>query len=441
MKLFFVPLFLFVFAAAVFPQKPDEVLATAGDQSFTVRTLPPDTAKIWENQATIMASARTDALSQMVAEILLDTEAKAQNITIDKLVEQVRSKVPDPSADEILKTYNLSKANIGDKTLDEIRPQIIEFLRRDPEDKAVQDYLKTLETKYTVKYNKDINAADLSPSELVVTINGKSATAREFDQKSRFALYDVRADIYDEIKAGLDDVIFSVLVADEAKALNIDISDLMAKEITDKMKDFSEDEHNNLQSAFQKRLFAKYNVKFVLKEPEPIVQNISVDDDPSQGKITAPVTVVMFSDFQCSVCGATHPVLKKVLAEYGDRVRLVVRDFPLSQIHENALQAAKAANAANAQGKFFEYIDILYRNQDALDTASLKKYATGLGLNLKQFELDLASEKNAEEIKKDIADGTSYGVTGTPTIFVNGIRVRGLTAGYFRDAIDRAFKK
>jgi protein-disulfide isomerase len=441
MKLFLLAAVIFTLTLNLIAQKPDEILATAGDQSFSAANLPGDSAKIWSDQSKMVASARTQALVQMVTEILIDTEAKARNLTPEKLFDEVRSKVPDPTAEEVQKIYDANKATIGEKTLAEIKPQIVEFLRGEPEQKALQAYVKTLETKYGVKFGRDINSPDLKSMEAVVTINGKSASVQEFEDKARFNLYDVRAEIYDEVKAGLDDVIFSVLVAEEARARNMDTGELMAREITDKLKDFTEEERGVLQVALQKRLFEKYNVKFMLKEPPPIVQNVSVDDDPSRGLATAPVTVVMFSDFQCSACSATHPVLKKVIAEYGDKVRLVVRDFPLVQVHENAMQAARAAGAANAQGKFFEYTEVLYRNQKALDPASLRKYASDLGLNLKQFELDLASEKTAAEINKDIADGNLYGVGGTPTIFVNGIKVRGLTAARFREAIDRALKK
>jgi len=172
----------------------------------------------------------------------------------------------------------------------------------------------------------------------------------------------------------------------------------------------------------------------------PVVQNISTDNQPSNGKPSAPVTVVMFTDFQCPACAGVHPVLQKVLAEYGDKIRFVVRDFPLTNIHENAFRAALAANAAHAQGKFFEYTEVLYKNQNALDTASLKKYAREAGLNQKQFDLDLGNEKFAAEVRQDIADGKIYGITGTPTIFVNGVKIRALSAEHFRNAIERALK-
>ena len=161
---------------------------------------------------------------------------------------------------------------------------------------------------------------------------------------------------------------------------------------------------------------------------------------PATGPATAPVTIVMFSDFQCSACSATHPVLKKAMAAYPGKIRFVVRDFPLESIHENAYRAALAAGAANAQGKFFEYTEILYKNQDALDDESLKKYAADLGLNVKQFELDFNSEKTAAEVRKDMADGESYGINSTPTIFVNGVKVRDLSADGFKAAIDRPLR-
>jgi len=149
---------------------------------------------------------------------------------------------------------------------------------------------------------------------------------------------------------------------------------------------------------------------------------------------------VMFADFQCSACSATEPVLKKVLAEYPGKIRYVMRDFPLETIHANAFNAALAAYAAEQQGKFFEYGDILFTHQDALEVESLKKYAAKVGLNVQQFTVDFNSEKAKAEVRHDIADGTSYGISGTPTIFVNGVKVRRLSADDFREAIDNALK-
>jgi protein-disulfide isomerase len=207
------------------------------------------------------------------------------------------------------------------------------------------------------------------------------------------------------------------------------------------MKQFSDDERAELENALKRRLFAKYKARILIEPPPPIVQKISTDDDPSLGPANAPVTVVMFGDFQCSACAKTHPTLKKVMSEFPGKVRFVARDFPLDNIHENAFTAALAAGAAHAQGKFFEYGELLYANQDSLDPASLRKFAVRLGLNEKQFEIDFTAEKTAAEVEKDVADGQSYGVAGTPTIFVNGVKVRRLSAEYFREAIENALAK
>jgi protein-disulfide isomerase len=105
------------------------------------------------------------------------------------------------------------------------------------------------------------------------------------------------------------------------------------------------------------------------------------------------------------------------------------------------MKAALAGYAARQQGKFFEMADLMYRNQDALDDDSLIKYAQQAGLNAEQFDRDLHSAAAAAEVKKDIADGTSYGVSGTPTVFVNGVQLQRLTTLATREAIKNALKK
>jgi protein-disulfide isomerase len=175
----------------------------------------------------------------------------------------------------------------------------------------------------------------------------------------------------------------------------------------------------------------------LIAEPTQPVQVISVDDDPSIGPSNAPVTIVEFTDFQCPACAAMHPVLNEALKTYGDKVRLVIRDFPLNQ-HEWARKAAEAANAARAQGKFFEYGALLFQRQKALDIPSLKKYATELGLDRAKFDRELDTGTYAAEVQHDVSDGEMYGVGSTPTIFINGVMLKTLSAESLREAIDRA---
>jgi len=437
--LFFFPL---IFTFNLFAQTPNQILATANNQNYTSKDLAPEIGQALENLPATIADARKQLLEQQIVEILLETEAAAQKTTTEKLVEtQVDNKIAKPTDKEIQAVYDANRAAVGDKTLEEIRPQIVNFLQREPRRKVFADFVSTLKIKYKAALGKDVNAPNLKPFEVLATVAGKQITAQSFETKNKSTLGDLQIDVYDAAREALEQIVFSNLLTVEAKALNIDASDLIAREISDKLKEFNDDERERLQSDLQKRLFQKYGAKFFIKEIAPVAQNVSVDDDPSQGAANAPVTVVMFSDFQCPACSAAHPVLKKVIAEYPNKIRFVERDFPLTQIHQNAFRAALAANAANAQGKFFEYIELLYNNQNRLDAASLKEYATRVGLDRKRFDADLDAEKFAAEVRKDLEDGKKYGIGGTPTIFVNGVKVRQLSAKAFRDAIEKALTK
>jgi protein-disulfide isomerase len=177
-----------------------------------------------------------------------------------------------------------------------------------------------------------------------------------------------------------------------------------------------------------------------LPEPKPPLFAVGVDDDPTRGPATAPVTVIMFTDFQCSACAMTHPLLDAVTSEFGEKVRFVVRDFPLAR-HKDARKAAEAAEAANAQGKYFDYIAILFKNQEKQDITSLKAYATVLGLDRAKFDADLDSGKYAAEVEHDVQDGLDYGIGGTPTVYVNGLRLELLSSEAMRAAIQDALKK
>ncbi len=424
-----------------FGQKPDDVLATATGRSWSIMDLSPEAREAHLTFPAKVANVRKQLLSQMLGESLIEVEAKSRNITALALVKAEAKKVKDPTAAEIKAVYDINRAQLGGRTLEQVRSQIIEFMRHDLEEKALAKFVDTLAVKYKVVYGKDVNASGLKPADTLYTLTGGQLTVKEFDDANRLTLYSFEAEFYDGLKAETEAAVYDALVIDEAKALKMDAGDLIAREITGKMKDYTDAERVGLEAAFRAKLFAKYNAKILVTEPAAPVQTVSADDDPARGPVSAPVTIVMFSDFQCSACSITYPVLKEAMALYGDKIRFVVRDYPLETLHENAFRAALAANAANAQGKFFEYTEILYKNQDALNDASLKKYAADLGLNAAQFALDLNSEKNAAEVRKDMAEGKTYGINGTPAIFVNGQFVRRLSPAGFKNAIENALKK
>ncbi len=147
--------------------------------------------------------------------------------------------------------------------------------------------------------------------------------------------------------------------------------------------------------------------------------------DPALGSASAPVTIVEFSDFQCPFCQRVAPTLKQVQKTYGDRVRIVWKDFPLTQIHPEAFKAGEAAHCAAEQGKFWEYHDRLFANQQALQADSLKKHAADLGLDAAKFNACVDSAKYGDRVREGVAQGSRLGVNSTPTLYINGRMLSG----------------
>ena len=155
--------------------------------------------------------------------------------------------------------------------------------------------------------------------------------------------------------------------------------------------------------------------------PEPgKVYTVNIDGAPSQGSSTAPVTIVEMSDFECPYCARVQPTLAKIREVYKDNVRIVWKHLPLQELHANALSAAVAAEAANKQGKFWEYHDKLFTSQRKFGPADLRQYAVELGLDMSKFDADVADPATTNRITDDAAEAAALGVTGTPGFFING---------------------
>ena len=155
----------------------------------------------------------------------------------------------------------------------------------------------------------------------------------------------------------------------------------------------------------------------ILLEPT----RVAVDSagHPSMGPADAPVTMIEFTDFQCPFCKRSEDTVKQVHEKYGDKVRLVHMDFPLS-FHSHSMDAAEAARCANEQGKFWQYRDALFANQGKLAPADLKATAKQLGLNTTKFDACFDSSKYKKQIDADLEQGTKLGVDGTPAFFIDG---------------------
>jgi predicted DsbA family dithiol-disulfide isomerase len=179
---------------------------------------------------------------------------------------------------------------------------------------------------------------------------------------------------------------------------------------------------NDAREAFLKKLENEHKVIRLL---QPLRFNVNASERPSLGPAAAPVVLVLFSDYQCPYCKRFSGTLKEVRKQYGDRIRIVFRQFPLTSIHPNAQRAAEAALCAAAQNRFEEMHDSLLQNQNALQEGNLKSRADKLGLDTNAFNACLASARNAALIHEDLRAAASAGVEGTPALFINGRYLNG----------------
>lgn len=166
---------------------------------------------------------------------------------------------------------------------------------------------------------------------------------------------------------------------------------------------------------------------------------------PSMGSPNATVTIVEFSDFQCPFCKEVQPTLRKLFKEYDSKVRLVFRNYPISSIHPESTNAAIASLCANEQNKFWEYHDKLFEKaseENPLTKKLLEKTASELGLNRRAFDTCFDSKKYLAQVQKDIKDGASYGVDGTPTFFINNKIIFGnQPVETFKEIVDKELNK
>jgi protein-disulfide isomerase len=454
------------------PAPPAGTLALVNGQPLMLSDLDAKVRSSVEGFDKEVEEMRRTALDDQIGTYLLEAEAKKRKVTLQQLLDaEVTSRVTSPTEAETRAFFNANRAQIGTDDYNSVRQQLSDYLREQSVQKLVGDYVNRLRLTTTVTMGADPNAASSTAATVLATVGGRPITKGYLEERLKPYVYKRRLEVFTDELAALNFKIYETLLAAEAQRRNTTREEVFRLEVAEKLKAPTEaditkfyeenktrvqgdlaalhdqisnfllqQEQRRLVFDLNQRLRASANLQLLLTEPEAPVQVVSTDDDPSRGDASAPVTVVVFTDFQCPVCAATHPIVDEALKSYGNRVRLVVRDFPLP-MHNNARKAAEAAAAAAAQGKFFEYINVLFKNQTALDVPSLKKYAADLGLDTARFNTALDGGQYAAEVDHDVEDGQQYGIEGTPTIFVNGVRLRDLTAEAFKAAIDRALAR
>jgi protein-disulfide isomerase len=299
------------------------------------------------------------------------------------------------------------------------------------------------------------SSATAQQPENAARVGNRTITTKELDDRWRSddpaSQADATQKLYEGRRAALDAIIADMLLTEAAKKKNmtaeayeLDEVGKRVKPVTDaEVVSFFQANANQMQGrplevmapainrylTEQRRVEARQALITELRKAGPEVRvlidaprrDVQVEStDPSLGRASAPVTLIEFSDFQCPFCQRVAPTLKKLRETYGDKVRIVWKDFPLTQIHPQAFKAGEAAHCAGDQGKYWEYHDRLFANQGQLQPDELKQHATALGLDAAAFNACLDSSKYGERVRDGVAQGTRLGVNSTPTIYING---------------------
>ncbi|MEZ4704634.1 MAG: thioredoxin domain-containing protein [Bdellovibrionota bacterium] len=320
------------------------------------------------------------------------------------------------------------------------------------------------------------NASD--QSQIVATVDGQAITEDEFFSKltgpAKGEYIKARSQYFDAKTQALREYIFQNLVEKEAAKQGKSKEDILKQEIDQKMNKVSDkaalDFYNQVKAQFAMRgqtpppfdsvkpqivqrlemegqferkeayyaeLQKKYNVNILVDQPRV---NVSVGDNPVRGSEDAPITIVEFSDYHCPFCEKGANTMKQVMEEYKGKVSHHFRDFPLS-IHPRAKFAANAARCAGEQGKYWEYHDKAFANQDKKEDADFVAFAKELKLDEKKFQECVSTTKYFDKIDKDMQDGESVGVNGTPAYIVNGVLLSGAVPfERFKEVIDSELK-
>lgn len=439
-----------------------EVFAVVGGVKLTHADIGQQTrARVAELQRQVI-DARRGELDLQINSFLLEAEAKKRGVTTTRVLEdEVVKKTPEATEAEALAFFEQNKARIeeqagGPVEFKAVKDEIAAHLRAERQQQLAAQLSERLRAAADVKVlvkEATPPASEADRARVFATVGGRRITSGDIEDSLRALVYDVREEVYRLRQRELDLKINDTLLGQEAQKKQVTSRALLEAEVESKVapvteaqalefynknkeriegdfaktkpqiiRHLAETERRRMLVAYAERLRKEGNVQTFLVAPVAPLFEIATDDQPAKGGAKAAVTIVEFTDFQCPSCAMVQPVLDRLVAEYGGRVRLVSRDYPLPQ-HAEAFKAAEAAEAAREQGKYWEYAAKLFGNQSALGVESLKRYAGELGLDRTKFDAALDGAKFAEQVRRDLLDGQRVGVSGTPSLFVNGRRV------------------
>jgi protein-disulfide isomerase len=450
-----------------------EVLATAGGVRITARDLSAETRQKVAALQQQVVEARRRELDLQINSRLLEAEAKRRGVSTAKLLQaEVVARTQEPTEADAQKFFDENRARIQGEFKD-LKSDIVAYLREQRQRELAAKLSERLRAAARVQKNVEAApppAKEADRARVLATVDGQPITSADVEDSLRPLVFSVQEQVYGLRRQEVELKINDLLLGQEARKRGVTARALLDAEVESKLPavaeadaqkffdenrerisgDFAQVREQVVQylrdaqtrramNAYAERLRAASPVQVFIAPPEPPVYKIATDDQPSQGRQDAALTLVEFTDFQCPSCAQRRPVLERIAAEYGGRVRIVVRDYPLSQ-HADAPKAAEAAEAAREQGKYWEYAALLFQNQSALKPEHLKQYATRLGLDRAKFDAALDSGRLAKKVQRDVADGDRVGVAATPSFFLNGRRVSDTSYEGLKAAIESALK-
>jgi protein-disulfide isomerase len=292
---------------------------------------------------------------------------------------------------------------------------------------------------------------------VLAEVNGEVITDEEVEKALGGQLQKLEEQVYQLKRQKLDEMIDERLLSREAAARGLSVEALLERDVNARAGTVTHDEillfynanrhqlrgnvselsdqirgylqiRAQLQNekvaegrkAFLQQLRSDAKVVVHLAEPRVVRVDVSTEGAPFLGPADAPVTIVEFSDFHCPYCKRVLPSLTELRSRFGDKIKLVFRDFPLDRLHPQARGAAEAARCAHDQNKFWKYHDVLFANAPQAGPEQLKAYAEQVGLDVVAFERCLTSGKHAAGVQRDLDEGNRFGVSGTPAFFING---------------------
>lgn len=255
----------------------------------------------------------------------------------------------------------------------------------------------------------------MAPEDVAARLNDGAVIVRALDDGIRLRLYDLDRARYDLRMARLRELLLVRVFGSAASAEDLSVAEYVRRQASAAATS---------EPAFVAAAFERAGIVIELTPPEPPVVEVSADDDPGRGPADAPVTVVVFCDFQSPYCRRMQPLFLRLLADYPRQVRLVWRDFPQPG-HRDAVRAAEAAECAGDQGAYWPYHDVLLQEQADLGRPALERYAARTGLAIPRFRTCLDERRMRTEVEADAAEARRLGLATVPTTFVDGRYLRG----------------